>query len=190
MGGDTTEVLRWVLGFVVMPLWLAAGAADAAIHRREGIERTAGMRESAMHVAMLVQLGSAVLAALLLEPTAALFALLLVLALMHEATLVADLRYAQSRRRIPVLEQWVHALQQALPWVALGALALLAPAQAFAPFGASGEAADWMLRWRDEPLPAGYVAGVLGAGLLLNALPFVMELRRSLRVAGAPRAAA
>lgn len=177
------------LGFGVVPLWLVAGAADAAIHRRERIEHSAGVRESVLHVAMLVQLGSAVLAALLLEPTAGLLALLLALALVHEATLVADLRYAQSRRRIGVAEQWVHALQQVLPWVALGALAALTPSQAMALAGAAPAPADWTLHSRVEPLPAAYVAGVLTTGLLANALPFILELRRALRSA-APRAAA
>ena len=36
-----------------------------------------------------------------------------------------DLAYAQSRRPIPWFEQWVHGLQQALPWIAFAALVLL-----------------------------------------------------------------
>ena len=44
MGAD--EVLRGMLMYFVMPLWLAAGFADYLCHRATHIERTSGWKES------------------------------------------------------------------------------------------------------------------------------------------------
>ena len=44
MGAD--EVLRGLLMYFVLPLWLAAGFADYLCHRAVHIEKTSGWRES------------------------------------------------------------------------------------------------------------------------------------------------
>ncbi|MET3840497.1 hypothetical protein [Bradyrhizobium sp. OAE829] len=60
MGPD--EVLRAMLMYFVLPLWLAA-------HRATQIEKTSGWKESVLHIAQFAEMAVPVLAALFLEIT-------------------------------------------------------------------------------------------------------------------------
>ena len=177
--GSTASVLQNLLGFVWAPLLVLAGLLDWACHRQQRIELTTGLAESLLHLLMLGVVGTALLAALLLEPTAGLFALILLALLLHEASYIADLNVALSRRRIPVVEQWVHGFQHLLPWVGAAGLLALSPGQALALLPWSSQQADWALRLKAEPLPWPYTLTLLGAALLFNILPFLSEAMRS-----------
>ena len=131
---------------MLAPLWLVVGFLDYACHRQQRIEATAGLHESNLHLLMLAELGAGVIVALFLELNAIALALLLLACVAHEFTVLRDLSYAQSRRRIPWFEQWVHGLQQAVPWVAFAALVLLHWPQALALVGLGDAPADWRLR--------------------------------------------
>ena len=127
MSDASATVVQALLAYVWAPLLVLAGALDWACHRRLRIEFTSGLRESALHLLMLALLGTALLAGLLLQPTAALLLLLAVAVLLHDGLYLLDLRVALARRSIPVLEQWVHGFQHLLPWAGLaGLLALFA----------------------------------------------------------------
>jgi hypothetical protein len=172
----TALLLQQLLLWGLLPLWLLAGFGDWLCHRVHRIEHDAGTRESLLHWLMLLEMGPALAAALLLEVTAAVLALLFVLCVAHELTTWWDLRYASSRRRIPPVEQWVHALQLSLPWAGLVSLALIHRGQAAALLGEG--VPDWSLRPKQHPLPPAYLWGVALAGLLLVALPFAEETLR------------
>ncbi|WP_238455842.1 diguanylate cyclase [Azohydromonas lata] len=183
MGLDATAaLLQRLLAWGLMPLWLLAGFGDWLCHRAQRIEDSAGTRESLLHWLMLLEMGSALAAALLLELNAGVLALLLVLCAAHELTTWWDLRFAYPRRRIPPVEQWFHALQFSLPWVGFVSLALIHRGQAAALLG-RGEAADWTFRLKAQPLPLEYVWAVAVAGTLLVALPFAEETLRCRRAA-------
>jgi hypothetical protein len=171
-----------------VPLWALAGLADWFCHRRQKMELTAGIGESLLHLLMLAILGPALVAALLLELNAMLLSLLLLAALAHEGVFWWDLFYASSRRTITPVEQWVHSVQFAVPWVGVVGLLLLHREQALAIIGAADVLADWSFRAKSEPLPATYVAAVVSVGLLFECLPFAEELARCYR-ARRPRVA-
>ena len=175
------QALRALLMYALVPLWAVAGIADWLCHRRQHMELSAGVRESLLHLLMLAILGPATVAALLLEVNALLLALLLLAAIAHELVFWWDLAYASAHRPIGPVEQWVHSVQFAVPWVGLVGLALLHLDQALALFGAAGAPPDWSLRWKDEPLPLRYVLAVLVGSALLVGLPFVEELLRCIR---------
>lgn len=168
--------LECLLLYAAAPLWIVAGFADYLCHRVQRIERTSGVRESRLHLLLLAELGVGVLAALLLQVTAAALALMLAACIAHEATVWIDLRYADRTRVIPWFEQWIHGIQQALPWASFGGLAALHGDQAWGLLGVG--AADWGLRWKDPPLPAGYLMGFATAALGFVLLPFLSEYRR------------
>lgn len=176
-------MLERVLLFVVGPVWLLAGSLDGACHRFLKIEQSTGVRESLLHLAMLFELAIGALAALLLELNAAAFLIMLMAAVLHEATMWCDLAYAEKHRRVPWFEQLVHGTQQVLPWVALGALALLHPAQALSVFGVGEVQADWRLMLKQPPLPLSYLLTFIGAALLAVVWPFVNEFLICLRAA-------
>lgn len=181
---DTAVLLQDLLLYVLMPLWLLAGFADYCCHRVWHIEDSAGIKESRLHLLLLAELGIGLLGALLFEIDAAVLALLIAACLSHEITVWWDLSYAASRRRIPVPEQWVHGLQQAIPWVALAAVMLLHPDQALALFGLGDSDPDWVFRLKAEPLPLPYLALFAAAAVLLVLLPFLGEYRRCRRQRG------
>ena len=174
--------------YLVAPLWMLAGLADSVCHRVMRIEHNAGVRESLLHLLMLAQLSVAALGPLLLQPTAAVFGLMLIACMAHEATTCADLAWAASHRRVPWFEQWVHGVQQAMPWAWLAGWMIVYAPQGLALFGLGGESPDWSLRPRQERLPAGYIAAFLGGSLLLVVLPFAYEWWRCRRARAHPEA--
>jgi hypothetical protein len=179
----TAQLLQHLLLFVLLPLWMLAGFADWWCHRVQRIERSAGVKESVLHLLMLAELGAGIAAALLLEINAAVLALLVACAVAHELTTWLDLAWAASRRRIPIVEQWVHGLQQSLPWIGLVALMVIHREQALALVGLGGGAADWSLQPKQPPLPAPLLLGLFAAAALVVVLPFAQEFVRCIRTA-------
>jgi hypothetical protein len=178
---DTAQLLQHLLFYLLLPVWMLAGFGDWLCHRVQRIEHSSGLKESLLHLLMLGEIGLGIVAALLLEVNAAVLALLLACCVAHELTTWWDLRYAASLRRIPVVEQWVHGVQQMLPWTGLFALAVVHREQAAAIVGRGGSAADWVLRWKDPPLPAACLGAVFAGGLAVVLLPFLQELMRCRR---------
>jgi hypothetical protein len=179
----TARLLQELLLFGLIPVWLLAGFGDWLLHRRQCIESVVGWREPALHLLMVAELGTAVLAVLLLQITAAVLVLLLLACIAHEVTLWSDLAYAAARRNIPVPEQWVHGLQIVLPWAGLVLLAVIHHDVVTALLVDGPAAVDWSVRLKEPPLPATHVLGVVLGGVTLVGLPFFGELLRGLRAA-------
>jgi hypothetical protein len=173
------EGARALLMYAVVPLWIAAGLADWACHRRTRIESTSGLPENVFHWVLMAEGGVALLAAALLQPNAG--ALLVVFAafLVHELTTYVELRYTAPRRQIRPIEQMVHSFMELLPLVLLALLAVIGWEQVLALFDAAG--ADFSLRPKERPWPPGYLLGVAVAVLLLNVLPLAQESWRCVR---------
>jgi hypothetical protein len=176
-------LLEFGLLHVLAPAWLVAGFADFVCHRIMRIEHSAGVRESLLHILMLAQLGVAVLCALFFDLTALVFAIMLIACLAHEVTTCIDLAYAESRRRVPWYEQWVHALQQSFPWAWLVGWMLVGAPQALALIGVGDAVPVWEIRARDPQLSSGYLAFFFGAVAVLIGAPFAYEFWRCSRVA-------
>lgn len=175
------EPARLLLMYVVFPVWVAAGFADWACHRRTHIERTSGLRENMLHLVMFGQMGLGILAVALLEINAAVLLLVAVLFALHELTVYADLRYSVPRREVGPFEQMVHSFMEILPLAGLGLLAALAWPQALALVGLGPEPADFAWRWKERPLPpAALLTGALLAAVF-NAGPLLQETRACLR---------
>jgi hypothetical protein len=172
------ELVQALLMYGVLPLWLAAGFADWLCHRASAIERTSGPKESLLHIAQFAEVGLGLLAVLLLEVTTALFALLIACAVLHEATAIWDVRYANRTRRVGPAEQHIHGVLESLPFAAI---ALLAVAH-WPAFAGVAEPARWLdFGWKEEPLPAPYLIAVFAGVALFGVLPYAEELQRTLR---------
>lgn len=175
----TAHLLERLLLGALLPVWMLAGLADWACHRRERIELTAGWKESALHLLMIGELGLAVILLLWCKVTATVLLLVLAACVLHEITLWVDLSYASSKRVIPPMEQWVHGLQMGLPWLGLLTLCIAYRGQALALLGLGHEAVDWSLRLRNPPVSAAAKAAVLAAAALMVVLPFLQEWQRA-----------
>jgi hypothetical protein len=156
-------VALFLLMAVVFPLWVAAGFADWACHRRTGIALTSGLKENALHWLMYAEIGIGMLAVAFLEIDAAVLAIVIAVFVAHEITVYGELQYSTIRRDVAPFEQMVHSFMELLPLVALALLAVIA------------DTGDWSLRPKREPWPLAYLAGALAASVLFNGLPLLQE---------------
>jgi hypothetical protein len=163
----------------VLPVWLAAGLLDYAIHARQRIEHTAGPYESALHLLQALQVGVPVLVLVFLDITASTFAVLAAAVLAHAWTSWRDTCYAASVRPIGPAEQKAHAVLDMVPWFGLALVALM-HREALSPLLGPG-AADWGLRLRPDPFPPAVVIAVLLASFASGVVPALLELRRGRR---------
>ncbi|MBV9992349.1 MAG: diguanylate cyclase [Alphaproteobacteria bacterium] len=180
-----SDLVLWgtniLLGFIVIPVWMAMGLVDYFCHRATDIAHTAGTRESVMHLAQLALVGVPLTMALFLEIDAGLLLLMIVFIVLHHAVAFADLSYASTKRAIPPVEQMVHSFLEIMPIAAFLLAGAIAFAQLEALFGFGDARADFALRLRQPPLPVWYIAAVLAAAFTLNLVPYLEELLRCLR---------
>lgn len=175
---DVAQATSAFLLYVILPLWLLAGMADWAFHRATDIQRTSGAKESLIHLLMLAEMGVPVLAGLLLDINALVLVIMAVAFVVHEATALWDVSYAVTRRTVKPMEQHVHSFLEVLPFMALSFVGCLHWPQAFAIVGLGPEPADWGLRLKAEPLPRGYLVGMLVLIAVFEVLPYVEEFWR------------
>lgn len=178
---DSTALTRQFLLYYIVPLWLAAGIADWICHRATDIEHTTGAKESLLHLLMLAEASIPVLAGFFLEVTTPVAALMIAGFFLHEATALWDVSYAVTRRNMTPIEQHVHSFLEMVPLMAVSFVAVLHWPQFKGLIGQGNGPADLSIRLKDEPLPPGYVPAALGSMSLLEVLPYLEELIRSLR---------
>jgi len=176
-----------ILG-VLLPAWLVLGFADRMCHRKSDIAHTSGWRESMWHLLMVAQAGVAVLLAMFFEINALILGIVIVAYIAHELSTSADVGYAAPKRFISVTEQRVHDFLTAIPLAVLLLVIVTHGGQFAALFGMGNEAADFSLRWRENPLPTWYVVTWLLVSPI-NALIYLEEFWRGVKATRAPRAA-
>jgi hypothetical protein len=167
--------------YFVVPLWIAAGTADAACHRATDIETTSGPKESALHILMLAEVGIPLMAAMFLEVTSPVLALLIASFILHELTGLWDVSYASKRREITPIEQHVHSYLEMIPLMAASVTAILHWKQFLSLIGIRRDGRDFRIMLKTRPLPLAYSATVIVSVVLLEGLPYVHEFLRGIR---------
>lgn len=177
---DVASLLQDFLLYVVIPAWLCAGLADWACHRATDIESTGGIRESLLHIAQLGEVGLPLLLALIFEINAMIIALMIVGLLLHQATAMWDVRWANATRTIPPIEQHLHSVLEMAPVMVFAGFAILNwPAVLDLLQGRL----SLTLNLKDQPLPAPYLTGFMLAVVAMGMAPYAEELLRCLRAA-------
>lgn len=182
---DVSPQLLLVL-YVVIPLWLLAGLADWACHRRSDLKDTSGAPESVLHLLLLLEMGLPLLGALYLEVNALILGVLVVALCAHEATAYLDVCYAAPRRRVGVAEQFVHSVLEMCPLMLLLLLASAHWEQWLALWGMGAEAARLDLAPSALPPSPAYTAALVVAVTGFALGPYVEELLRARRAARRP----
>jgi hypothetical protein len=175
------QIIKSVLMYFILPVWLAAGFIDYLCHRRSNIEGTSGWRESVLHICQLTEMGIPVLALMFFEINALIIAGMIVFFLLHEATAWWDVAYAHSTREITPTEQHVHGFLERLPLMGLTMVVVLYWGQFLALFGLGAETARFDIALKRDPLPAWYLIASLSAVVLFAWLPYGEEIVRCLR---------
>lgn len=178
-----THLLHAFILYCLIPLWIAIGFADWLCRRASDISKTAGPKESAIHLLMLAEIGIPLLAGLFLEINALVLLIMLAGLMAHEVTSLWDLYYAHSKRDISQIEQHVHSFQEVIPMI-LFALVCFLNWEQFAALLAWSDEARFSLEWKRILLPAVYLAVVVSLTALFVGLPFVEEFVRALRTGG------
>ena len=176
---ETDDILRGMLMYFILPMWLAAGFADYLCHRAAHIEQTSGWKESALHLLQFAEMAIAVLAALFLEITSSVIVVMIVCLILHEATAIWDVRYADATREVSPTEQHIHSFLEMLPMMGLLLVIALHWSAFAAIFGIAP--ADYGFRWKQQQLPLSYIATMLVLTALLEVLPYVEEFIRTFR---------
>jgi hypothetical protein len=178
------EATRRGLQLFVMPVWIGAGLADWWCHRRSDIEHTAGTTESAIHLTMLTESSLPTLLGLFCEVNAGILGLTYGALAIHELTGILDVAYADGRRVVIPLEQYVQGFLGRVPMLATMLLTVLHWDQAQAAAGLRGRP-DWRIKPKRRPLSRSYRASVLAAtGAALGAV-YAEELARCVRAGSA-----
>jgi hypothetical protein len=174
-----------LLGFLVLPLWVAAGFADYWCHRAAEISENSGTMESVLHLVQFSLVGLPVTLALFIRPNAGFFLLTVVCILLHHLVAYIDVRYADATRKVEPREQMVHSFLEILPITACLLLAVAEWPQLVSLFGLGGEQPLFGLQPRVISLP--YTMAAFSAAVLFNLLPYLEELWRCLRSASNKR---
>lgn len=184
---DTYETTRTYIAYFALPLWMLMGFGDYLCHRATQIERTSGIKESLLHVLMLLEMGVPVLLCLYFEVTALVLVLMILVFLIHEATALWDIAFAQDKRDIWLIETHIHSYLGVLPFMMGSIVICLNWDQFLALFGQSIESARWELIWRSRPFSLQYhlVMNALLAALLVG--PYAEEVWRCYRARKLPR---
>jgi hypothetical protein len=146
----TEDIVRIMLMYFILPLWLAAGFADWLCHRASNIATTSGPKESVLHLLQFAEMAVPVLAALFLEINALIIAIMIVCLVLHEATAIWDVRYASATRDVSPTEQHIHSFLEMLPLMGLLMIIALHWQQFLALLGQSSEPARWDLVWNSS----------------------------------------
>ena len=93
-----------ILLFFIMPIWFVAGLSDWVYHRRTHIETTSGLKESAIHLLMFVQVGLIMLPGIFMEINTLAILIAIVMFVAHEATALWDVSYTSKLRNVNYVE--------------------------------------------------------------------------------------
>src|SRR4029078_5567525 len=89
---------------------------------------------------------------------------------LHQATAMWDVRYANATRRVTPIEQHIHGVLEMAPAVATAVGAILHWPQFIALLGAGD--ADFSLQFKRSPLPGWYLGAVMLGVALCGVLPY------------------
>jgi hypothetical protein len=168
-----------LLMYVVLPLWFAAGLADWWCHRRTDLEHTTGLKETVLHLAMFGELAVPLLACLIFDINALVFAIMIIAFIAHELTALWDVSLAVSQRWVSPIEQHIHSFLELMPFAAGLLVAIQNWPQLLALFGLGDEPPRFVLAFKDEPLPLTHIVAVLSAATIFGLLPYLEELWRA-----------
>jgi hypothetical protein len=172
--------------YVLMPLWTIPGFGDYLCHRRAKIESTSGTQESITHSLMMAAVAVPAVQALLFETNALTLVVGAGALAFHELVVIWDVAYAAPRRRVSVTEQHLHSFLEVLPFATLSFLLCLRADQTLAILGLSNVKPDFSLRFKAEPPPPAYIAGLFALITLSIGIPYAEELLRCMRVNPSP----
>ncbi len=179
---DTHQLLINLILYGLLPLWGISGFIDWICHRATRIEHTSGLRESAIHSLMGVQLGVPIILSLVFEVNVMILLICFVAWLSHEFVAHWDVAYSAPRRNITIWEVHVHNYMATVPLYLLMLIAIINWDITLKLISL-----DWAggFTWQRVAAPHGsstYLPGYLTFMAILCVFPYLEENIRCLRV--------
>jgi uncharacterized protein YqgC (DUF456 family) len=166
--------------YVCLPLWLIMGFLDYYCHRRTGIEKTAGVKESIYHAIMGVQIGIPIFLGLYFQINVMILLLMFVALVFHEWVAHRDVEYARQSRQISMLEIHVHSFLETLPFFTV-ALLICINWDAFVDLITFQWAGHMGLHLRAQGINSHYIAAYVALLLFIDIIPYIEEFFRCWR---------
>jgi uncharacterized protein YqgC (DUF456 family) len=163
-----------------LPLWLVMGCLDYYCHRKSGIEKTSGLKESLYHAVMGIQIGIPVFLGLYFEINTLLFIVMFLVLVFHEWVAHHDVAYAMKTRKISMFETHVHSFLEVIPFVIV-ALIVLMNWSNFVDFVTFNWAGHCALQFKKHPLDLHYITGYVALMLIADVVPYMEEFWRCFR---------
>ncbi|WP_030660726.1 hypothetical protein [Streptomyces rimosus] len=181
-GADDVETAtQRVLMYGVLPMWFVPAVADWVMHRRTNIEKTTGVKESAIHAVMMAEAGVPVLAGLVAKVNPLVLTMMGGAAAAHSATAIWDVTVATEDREVRPVEQHIHSFLEVLPLAAVAFTSCL-HWESVRDLARGGKRPDaWKLLPKERPLPGKYLAGIAAGVGAFVALPYAEEFIRCVR---------
>lgn len=173
----TDMLLQNLILYGCLPLWVVMGFADYLCHRRSGIERTTGLRESIDHVVMGAQIGVPVFLGLYFEINVHLLLMALALLVFHVWVAHHDLTYALHKREITIWETHAHSFLEVLPFVVV-ALIACKRWPAFVDLITLNWAGHLTLVPKEAPIDFQYIVGYFAFMMVVGVAPYLEEIYR------------
>jgi hypothetical protein len=179
----TNDLLLKLILYGLLPLWGISGFIDWVCHKRTGIERTSGIKESLMHSLMGIQLGIPIILCLTFKVNVLILLLCFAAWLAHEVVAHSDVHYAAPRRHISIWEVHVHNYMATVPLYLLMLVVIINWSTTVKLFNLDF-AGEFTLQRVEEPhgSPA-YLRHYLLFMTALCVIPYLEELLRCLRYA-------
>ena len=177
---STGTLIFDIVLYVCLPLWLIMGFLDYYCHRRSGIEKTAGVKESIYHAIMGVQIGIPIFLGLFFQINVLILLLMFVALIFHEWVAHHDVEYARQSREISMLEIHVHSFLETLPFFTVIMLISI-NWNAFVDLITLNWVGNMGLHLRQHGLDSGYLAGYVALLLFIDIIPYIEEFFRCWR---------
>lgn len=153
--------------YYLMPAWIISGIADWWWHKETDIEHTSGLKESAIHALMFVEVGIPILLGLTFRINAGSLLVMWVTAFVHELTAFWDVDVASRYREVAPREQHTHSFLEIIPLTACMIASCLHWNELRSLVGLGSKKPDFRLRLKEEKIPNKYwlVLGGMVAGV-------------------------
>ncbi|MFH8344158.1 diguanylate cyclase [Streptomyces sp. NPDC018045] len=178
---DVENATQRVLMYGVLPMWFVPAVADWVMHRRTNIEKTTGVKESAIHAVMMAEAGVPVLAGLVARINPLVLTMMGGAAAAHSATAIWDVTVATEDREVRPVEQHIHSFLEVLPLAAVVITSCLHWESVRDLAQGGRQPGAWKLLPKERPLPGKYLAGIAAGVGACVALPYAEEFIRCVR---------
>lgn len=166
--------------YVCLPLWLVMGFLDYWCHKKSRIELTTGMKESAFHAVMGVQVGIPIFLGLFFKINVLLLLIMIAVLILHEVVAHHDVDYALNTREISITETHVHSFLEVIPFVIVGLIVCI-NWSAFVDLVTLNWSGQLGFVLRQRPINLDYIVNYVLLLLFADVVPFIEEFIRCWR---------